>query len=101
MAEEALGRTYKAGRKIVIAVVGGTIILIGLGMIVLPGPAVVVIPVGLGVLGLEFAWARRFLRHIREATEATLNRLRGATQGEAESAQGLRNGDTATTPRTK
>jgi tellurite resistance protein TerC len=31
-------------------------------MIVLPGPAFVVIPVGLGILGIEFAWARIWLK---------------------------------------
>jgi hypothetical protein len=35
-------------------------------MIVLPGPALVVIPLGLGILGLEFAWARRWLRRAKE-----------------------------------
>jgi len=36
-------------------------------MTVLPGPAVVVIPVGLGILALEFAWARHWLRKLRQA----------------------------------
>jgi len=35
-------------------------------MIVLPGPAIVVIPLGLGILGLEFAWARIWLKKVRE-----------------------------------
>jgi tellurite resistance protein TerC len=36
-------------------------------MIVLPGPAVVVIPIGLAVLGTEFIWARRLLRRVKAA----------------------------------
>lgn len=57
--------TYRTARRIVVAVVGGTLVVIGLFMIVLPGPALVVIPMGLGILSLEFAWARRWLRKIK------------------------------------
>ena len=49
-------------RKFVIALIGGTILLIGLALLVLPGPAVLVIPVGLALLASEFAWARRIIR---------------------------------------
>jgi tellurite resistance protein TerC len=60
--------TYRAARRVVVAVVGGTLVVIGAFMIVLPGPAIVVIPLGLGILSLEFAWARRWLRKVRERT---------------------------------
>lgn len=59
--------TYNAARRIVVAVVGATVLLIGLVMIVTPGPAIVVIPVGLAILSIEFAWARHWLRRLREA----------------------------------
>lgn len=52
-------------RKLIVGVIGGTIVLIGVAMIVLPGPAFVVIPVGLGILATEFAWARRAVRRAR------------------------------------
>jgi uncharacterized protein (TIGR02611 family) len=43
-------------------VVGGfTVLLAGIAMLLLPGPAFVVIPVGLAMLSLEFAWAGRLL----------------------------------------
>jgi len=58
--------TYKWARRIAIGVVGFTVLAVGVAMIVLPGPAFVVIPVGLGILGLEFAWARRWLRKVKE-----------------------------------
>jgi tellurite resistance protein TerC len=45
-------------RKILVGIMGGTVLLIGVVMIVLPGPAVLVIPVGLGILATEYAWAR-------------------------------------------
>lgn len=34
-------------------------------MIVAPGPAIIVIPMGLAILGIEFAWARLWLRKLR------------------------------------
>lgn len=49
-------------RKFLVGVIGSTIILIGLAMTILPGPAIVVIPVGFAILATEFAWARRVWR---------------------------------------
>lgn len=57
--------TYKAARRIVVAVVGTTVLLLGVVMIVMPGPAFVVIPLGLAILSIEFAWARNWLRKVR------------------------------------
>ena len=57
--------TYKLAKRIVIGIVGGTVLLIGVAMIALPGPAFVVIPVGLGILGIEFAWARHWLKKVK------------------------------------
>lgn len=58
--------SLKMVRRIVIAVVGGTVLLVGIVLIVLPGPAIVVIPAGLAILALEFAWAKRWLRKTKE-----------------------------------
>lgn len=58
--------TYKAARRAVIAVVGATVLLLGIVMIVTPGPAIILIPLGLAILGIEFAWARYWLKHARE-----------------------------------
>ncbi len=52
-------------RRIGVVLAGGAVLIIGIAMIVLPGPAIVMIPVGLAILGLEFAWARRWLRKAR------------------------------------
>ncbi len=49
-------------RKVVYSVLGVTIILLGIVMIVLPGPAILVIPIGLAILASEYAWARRVIR---------------------------------------
>jgi tellurite resistance protein TerC len=52
-------------KRIVVAVVGGTVLLIGVALVVLPGPAILVIPAGLAILATEFAWARRWMRKAR------------------------------------
>lgn len=61
------GRLYRAA-----FVVGGvTILLAGIAMLILPGPAFVVIPVGLAILALEFTWAEELLeRSLQEADKA-------------------------------
>lgn len=69
--------SYRWARRIVVAVIGGTLLVIGIAMVVLPGPAIVVVPLGLGVLGLEFAWARYWLRKLRATATDVVNRVRG------------------------
>ena len=53
-------------KKTLIALVGGGLLLAGLAMLALPGPAFVVIPAALAILAIEFAWARRWLAWLRE-----------------------------------
>jgi hypothetical protein len=55
----------KRGKRIIVAVVGGTVLAAGFALVVLPGPAFIVIPAGLAILAMEFAWARRWLRKAR------------------------------------
>lgn len=52
-------------KRLLIMIAGGTVLALGVAMIVLPGPAIIIIPAGLAILALEFAWARRWLRSIR------------------------------------
>ena len=50
---------------------GFTVLLAGLAMLVLPGPALAVIPIGLFRLALEFQWAETWLeRSIHQADRA-------------------------------
>jgi uncharacterized protein (TIGR02611 family) len=58
-------KTLKQIKKIVVGVIGFTILAIGVLLLVLPGPAFIVIPVGLGVLATEFAWARNMLEKVK------------------------------------
>lgn len=74
--------TYKWARRIVVAVIGGSVVLLGVAMILLPGPAIIVIPIGLGILGLEFTWARRWLRKLRATASDMVKRVRGRRNAE-------------------
>ncbi|MBP8130368.1 MAG: PGPGW domain-containing protein [Candidatus Hydrogenedentes bacterium] len=71
--------TIAQARRLIVLVVGGTVLLAGLAMLLLPGPGVVVTVAGLGVLGTEFLWARRLLRRVRETTGQVYNSITGAT----------------------
>lgn len=53
-------------KRVIVAVVGGTVMLIGVAATLIPGvPAIVVIPLGLAILATEFIWARRLLKKMR------------------------------------
>lgn len=68
-----LTRQYRIARRIAISIIGGTLLLLGLVMLVAPGPGIPVILAGLGVLGLEFYWARRWLAHLRRQVDNHLH----------------------------
>jgi len=63
-------------RKVAVAVLGFIVLAFGVALIVLPGPAVLVIPLGLAILATEFVWARRLLAPLRKL----LRRLRKHVQ---------------------
>ena len=63
-------------RRTIVAVIGGSILFFGLLLVLLPGPAFLVIPVGLGVLALEFSWARRLRDRARRAARDGAARMR-------------------------
>jgi ribosome-associated translation inhibitor RaiA len=58
--------SLKTIKRVVTVVVGGTVLLFGVALLVLPGPAFIVIPLGLAILAAEFTWARRWLRKARD-----------------------------------
>ena len=65
---------YKLARRLLIGLVGTTVLLLGVLMLVLPGPGLLVIPAGLTILGIEFAWARRWLAKIKDGTASVFGR---------------------------
>jgi hypothetical protein len=71
-----LNRLPKVLRRIIIGLIGGTIVLIGFALIFLPGPGTVVIPIGLLILATEFAWARWLVRRGKYAIRGAKDKLR-------------------------
>jgi uncharacterized protein (TIGR02611 family) len=61
-------------------VVGFTLLATGIAMLVLPGPAFVVIPIGLALLSLEFAWAENLLESALEKGEVAKRKAAETTR---------------------
>jgi hypothetical protein len=72
---DALG--LRQVRRVIVFVVGMTVLLLGIVMLVLPGPAVLVIPAGLAILAIEFRWAKRWLRRARLMLQRGVDSVRG------------------------
>jgi uncharacterized protein (TIGR02611 family) len=75
----ALRRVLRILRKVGVAVVGGVVVVLGLALIVLPGPAIVVLPFGVAILATEFTWAQRLLLRIRAVATRAIERIRRST----------------------
>jgi len=59
--------------RFLIGTIGFSVVLIGVVMIVLPGPAIIIVPLGIAILASEFAWARRVWRR----GQILVSRVRG------------------------
>jgi uncharacterized protein (TIGR02611 family) len=69
-------RLYRIG----FAIIGATVTLAGIAMLVTPGPAFVVIPIGLAMLALEFAWAERLLDRALDQAEIAQRKAAATTR---------------------
>ena len=61
-----MAKTLKHIKRIVVGIIGITILAIGLVMILTPGPAILVIPLGLSILATEYIWADNILKKFKE-----------------------------------
>jgi tellurite resistance protein TerC len=66
--------------RILVFIVGMVVLAIGCALIVLPGPAFLVIPAGLAILSIEFEWARRWLHRVRQMTSTVMHRVRARSE---------------------
>lgn len=60
-------------RRITIAIIGTTLLAVGVLLLVLPGPGLVVLALGLALLSLEFAWARVWLKRVKQKANDVRN----------------------------
>jgi hypothetical protein len=63
--DDLLALVVDGGRRALVALAGTVVVLAGLAMLVLPGPGVVTVVLGLGLLGREFPWAARMNAGVR------------------------------------
>ena len=67
--------TLKQAKRLIVLVVGVTILLLGVIMIITPGPASLFIPIGLAILGTEFLWAKNLLDRIKKSALSMKDKL--------------------------
>lgn len=68
-ADRVARRALAQARKIIAMVLGGTLLLLGVFMLIGPGPGIPVVFIALAILGNEFAWARRLVEKYRDKAE--------------------------------
>jgi uncharacterized protein (TIGR02611 family) len=60
--------TYRILRRIVVVIIGFTVLVLGAVMLITPGPGIAAIIIGLSILATEVVWARVLLKRIKEET---------------------------------
>ncbi len=68
---------WSAVRKVLIAIAGTIVLLVGVLMMIGPGPGMIVLLAGLAILASEFVWAARLLRKVKDGARAAARRARG------------------------
>ena len=61
-------------KRIVVTVIGFIVLIIGIVLIVFPGPAFIVIPIGLAILATEYEWAKKVFNKIKRRVQKTFNK---------------------------
>ena len=59
-------KTVKQAKRLIKVVIGFTVLLLGLIMLVTPGPGIVTIVLGLAILGTEFVWAKKLMKRFEK-----------------------------------
>lgn len=65
-----LATAYRQVQRVFVFVAGTTLVLVGVALLVLPGPGLLTIAGGLALLGTEFVWARRWLRRLHSGSRS-------------------------------
>lgn len=67
--------SYKQAKRLVVLMVGSTLLLVGIILLFLPGPGTLVVLVGLTVMSAEFAWARLWLRRVKRSMKKIKDKI--------------------------
>ncbi len=73
--------TLTQAKRDVKIVVGFSLLVAGAAMILLPGPGLVTIVIGLAILSAEFVWARRWLERMKRHAGTARDLVRGHLKG--------------------
>jgi tellurite resistance protein TerC len=68
--------TTPRARRAIGLVIGGTALALGTAMIFMPGPELLVIPLGLVILASQFLWARRLVRGVSRQLQEGMEQMR-------------------------
>ena len=60
-----INKVLRHTKRLIVFVIGGSVLLFGIILIFIPGPAIIVIPLGLAILATEFVWARVLLENAK------------------------------------
>jgi tellurite resistance protein TerC len=68
--------TIKQAKRLIVFVTGLTVLLVGVALLVLPGPGIITIVLGLAILATEFVWAQRLYKRFEKGAKDIKNSLR-------------------------
>ncbi len=84
---------WRQARRIAVLIIGSSVILVGVVMLVTPGPAFVIIPLGFVILATEFVWARAVLKRLKKEAMSVVNSISGKKESPPPEEAGNTSGD--------
>jgi uncharacterized protein (TIGR02611 family) len=81
--KEVLHFVARSSKRVAVSIVGGALVLLGIAMIVLPGPGILVVVVGFAILGTEYAWAAAALERTKKVAGAAGAKAKSVAGGAA------------------
>ena len=67
----------RSGKRIAVTAAGGFLVIVGIALLVLPGPGLLVIILGLGILATEYVWAERLLKMAKDKANQAKDKVLG------------------------
>ena len=67
----------RSGKRIAVTAAGGFLVIVGVALLVLPGPGLLVIILGLGILATEYVWAERLLKMAKDRANQAKDKVLG------------------------
>lgn len=66
---------HRIVRRTWVTVAGVSVIMVGIALLVLPGPGLVTIAAGLAILASEFEWAQKLMEPVKRRLEQAKTKL--------------------------